>query len=124
MANLERLKRKNRLGAPPAPEEASSNIFAPEVAPAPTTPTVDETITGEHADEATTSVVSIRPKHRQTKEQLIDGRSLRKTGRTVSFATRVSPAFHQKLRRIAQRDNKLIVEVLEAALNAYEATRR
>jgi hypothetical protein len=78
---------------------------------------------GAEADE-TTSVISIRPKSRQPREQLIDGRSLRKTGRTVSFATRVSPAFHQQLRRIAQRDNKLIVEVLEAALSAYEATRR
>jgi hypothetical protein len=50
----------------------------------------------------------------------IDGRSLRKTGRTVQFATKVSLEFDDKLRRIAQRDGLLLVEVLERALDAYE----
>lgn len=36
------------------------------------------------------------------------------------MGTRVSEAFHQKLRTIAQRDNLLIVELLEHALEAYE----
>jgi hypothetical protein len=47
----------------------------------------------------------------------IDGRSLRKTGRTVQFATRVSLEFDDKLRRIAQRDKLKLVEVLERALS-------
>lgn len=54
----------------------------------------------------------------------IDGRTLRRSGRTVQFATRVSPAFDARIRRIAQRDGMLLVEVLEQALDAYEVGRR
>ncbi|MFO1432955.1 MAG: hypothetical protein U1F76_23070 [Candidatus Competibacteraceae bacterium] len=53
----------------------------------------------------------------------IDGRTLRRSGRTIQFATRVSPEFDARLRQIAQRDGLLLVEVLERALDAYEATR-
>ena len=53
----------------------------------------------------------------------IDGRTLRRSGRTIQFATRVSPEFDARLRQIAQRDGLLLVEVLERALEAYEATR-
>ena len=54
----------------------------------------------------------------------IDGRSLRRTGRTVQFATRVSEEWDDKLRRIAQRDGLKLVEVLERALEAYEEGRK
>jgi hypothetical protein len=54
----------------------------------------------------------------------IDGRSLRRTGRTLQLATRVSWEFDDKLRRIAQRDGLKLVEVLERALEAYEAARK
>ena len=50
----------------------------------------------------------------------IDGRTLRRSGRTVQFATRVSPEFDERVRRIALRDGLLLVEVLERALDAYE----
>jgi hypothetical protein len=53
----------------------------------------------------------------------IDGRSLRRSGRTIQLATRVSPEFDARLRHIAQRDGLLLVEVLERALDAYEAAR-
>ena len=53
----------------------------------------------------------------------IDGRSLRKTGRTLQLATRVSWEFDTKLRQIAQRDGLKLVEVLERALEAYERAR-
>ena len=49
-----------------------------------------------------------------------DGRSARRSGRTLQFATRVSPAFDDRLRSIDERDGKLLVEVLEDALDAYE----
>jgi hypothetical protein len=49
-----------------------------------------------------------------------DGRSARRSGRTLQFATRVSPEFDDRLRSIAERDGKLLVEVLEDALEAYE----
>jgi hypothetical protein len=54
----------------------------------------------------------------------IDARSLRRTGRTLQLATRVSWEFDDKLRRIAQRDGLKLVEVLERALEAYEAARK
>lgn len=84
---------KKGLGAPPPMDEASPNLDAPEHAPAPpVTP----------------------PKAR------IDGRSLRRSHRTIQFATRVSPEFDQRIRAIAERDGKLLVQVLEDALDAYE----
>jgi hypothetical protein len=52
-----------------------------------------------------------------------DGRSARRSGRTLQFATRVSPEFDDRLRAIAERDHKLLVEVLEEALEAYEQSR-
>jgi len=94
MADLSKLKqRKSALPAPPAPEEASPNLAAPEHAPA------------------------------LPRSARIDGRTLRKTNRTVQFATRVTEEFDARLRAIAQRDGILLVEVLEQALDAYEASR-
>jgi hypothetical protein len=93
MADLSKLK-KSKLGTPPSPDEASQNLTAPEVAPA--------------APQA-------EPRARR------DGRSARKTHRTLPFATRVSPDFDARLRDIAERDGLLLVEVLERALDAYEA---
>ena len=54
----------------------------------------------------------------------LDGRTMRRSGRTVQFATRVSPEFDDRIRQIALRDGMLLVEVLEHALDAYEKTRR
>jgi hypothetical protein len=50
----------------------------------------------------------------------IDGRSLRKTGRTVQFATRVSADFDQRFREVAKRDGLLFARLLELSLEAYE----
>jgi hypothetical protein len=41
----------------------------------------------------------------------------------LQFATRVSPAFDERLRNIAEQEGLLLVEVLEKALDAYEARR-
>jgi hypothetical protein len=96
MVDVSKLKRRN-LPAPPAPEEASPNLEAPEHAPA----------------------RPVIPSHVR-----IDGRSLRRSHRTIQFATRVSPEFDERIRAIAQRDGLLLVEVLEKALNAYEKGKR
>lgn len=53
-----------------------------------------------------------------------DGRSARKTGRTVQFATRVSADFDRRFRATCKRDKLLMVELLERALDAYEQARR
>ena len=102
MADLSKLKRRNTLGDPPPLEEASQNLQAPEVA-------------GEETPPAALP-------HEERRH--IDGRSLRRTGRTVQLATRVGWEFDDKLRHIAQRDGLELVEVLERALEAYEKARK
>ena len=96
MADVSKLKQKpaRRLGPPPAVDEASGNLSAPEVAPAP--------------------LAAPQVKARR------DGRTLRRTGRTVTFATRVSPEFDERIRDIAEEKGLMLVEVLEQALAAYE----
>lgn len=107
MADLSKLKRKSSLGAPPPVTEASGNLDAPESAPA--------------APVETPPPLPPRAAPRsRAGEPLHDGRSARRTGRTVQFATRVSLEFDDRLRTIAARDRLLLVEVLERALDAYE----
>ena len=86
-------KLKSKLGTPPSLDEASPNLNAPELAPV-------------------AQDVKVRR----------DGRSARRTNRTMPFATRISPEFDERLRDIAARDGLLLVEVLERALDAYEAS--
>ncbi|WP_369574591.1 hypothetical protein [Acidithiobacillus sp. IBUN Pt1247-S3] len=92
------MKRKT-LGTPPSMEEASTNLNSPESIPA-------------TAHVVTTSSELI---------QRIDGRSARRTNRTLQFATRVRPEWDADLRELAQRDGLLLVEVLERALELYKS---
>lgn len=94
---LEKLKNKNRFGIPPSEDEASTNLTAPEIAP-----------TADHH-------INVKLTHNK-----IDARTLRKTGRTIQFATRVSEDFDIRLRQIAQKEGLLLVQVLENALKEYE----
>jgi hypothetical protein len=130
MANFKNLRRNKTLGAPPPLEEASPNLSAPETAPAPAPPpptsealpkpkpTVRKLPVAEPTEELVPD--PIRGQGRTHR----DGRSLRRTGRTLQFATRVSPDFDARLRTIAENQGMLIVEVLEQALDAYEAKLR
>lgn len=119
MANLSKLKRPNSLGAPPPLDDASQNVTAPEIAPRASTAAPAPT------SAPTRKTISPRRSSERMDEQhnRIDGRSLRKSGRLIPLATRVSPEFDERLRRIAQRDGLLLVEVLEYGLDAYEASR-
>jgi hypothetical protein len=65
MADLSKLRRRNTLGAPPPLEEANQNLQTSEIAAAVMRP----------------AALPHEEHHR------IDGRSLRRTGRTVQFAT-------------------------------------
>jgi hypothetical protein len=94
MADLSKFKKK-RLGAPPPPEDASQNLQAPEVAPS-------------------------APAQSSMTYRREDGRSARRTGRTVQFATRVSEEFDTRFRQIAKRDGLLLAQLLEKTLDAYE----
>jgi len=53
------------------------------------------------------------------KRERVDGRTLRRTGRTIQFATKVSPSYDEQIRDVAADRGMLIVEVLEASLAAY-----
>lgn len=72
-------------------------------------PPIEEASENLQAPEATPSI-----------SDRIDARTLRRSGRTMQFATRVSPEFDARIRRIAQREGLLLVEILEKALDAYE----
>src|SRR3546814_8975792 len=106
MADVSKFKklkgRRDELGAPPSLEEASVNLTAQEVAPVARTEAT-------HAGLVKT-----------TNTGRIEGRSSRKTNRTVQYATRVTPEWDARIRAIAQREGVLLVEVLEKALAAYE----
>ncbi|RZI60024.1 MAG: hypothetical protein EOP14_02890 [Pseudomonas sp.] len=102
MADVSKFKKttSRRLGPPPSIEDASKNLSAPEIAPSPVI-----------ADKSFQPDAAIRRR---------DGRSMRRTGRTVNFATRVSQEFDERLRNIAEQQGLMLVEVMEQALTAYE----
>jgi len=94
MADASKLKfLKKTLGHAPTLEEASDNIYSPEIAPA-----------ADYSNHSTR----------------IDGRSMRRTNRTVRLATSVTPEFDYTLRKIALEKNMLLSEVLEEALKLYQ----
>jgi len=98
MADVSKLKGRSTLGAPPPLDEASNNLSAPEVAPV------------ASPAQAPAAASNDRP----------DGRSTRRTNRTVQFATRVTPEFDRRVRAIAASEGRLLVEILERALDLYE----
>jgi hypothetical protein len=121
MADLTKLKRRNTLGAPPPLEEASQNLQAPEHAPVVPLRAAPQRAAEPVREPVNQQEEPLQPPPRQRR---LDGRSLRKTGRTVQFATRVSEEWDEHIRRIAQRDGLFLVEVLELALEAYEKARK
>lgn len=54
----------------------------------------------------------------------VDKRTLRKTGRTEQFATRVNKGWLEKVRGMAKKENLKLVEVLEKSLECYEKHRK
>ena len=54
---------------------------------------------------------------------VVDGRTLRKTGRTVQLGTRVTEQFAIDLRTDAEADGLMIVELLEEAVSARRRLR-
>jgi hypothetical protein len=118
MADFGKVRRN--LPSPPPMEEASQNLQAPEVAPiAPERPQSAPLADPEPEVEATG--VERQP---ETPRARRDGRTLRRTNRTIAFATRVSAEWDDRIRDIAERDGLKLVEVLEKALDAYENRRR
>jgi hypothetical protein len=56
----------------------------------------------------------------ETASAWVDGRSLRATGRTAQFATRIKPEYHKKAKLIAARDGITLAELFEKGVDAYE----
>ncbi len=48
-----------------------------------------------------------------------DGRTLRKTGRTQQFNTRVSQEYLSKLREVAKEEGRTMGKILELSLECY-----
>lgn len=92
MADASKIKRKRSLGSPPPEAEASRNLHQPETAPASTPPYT----------------------------RAVDGRSQRRTHRTLQLNLKVTPQFDALLREIAVREGLLLTEVLEKALYQYQ----
>ena len=115
MADASKLKglRRSGLGAPPSQDEARIDL-APEPPRA--------------VPSSTRSSIAAQPPRRTEaaapQPSRMDGRTMRRSGRTVQFATRVSPEFDERIRQIAMREGLLLVEVLERALDAYEASQK
>lgn len=95
MADASKLK---RLGAPPPLEEARSDLIpAPPAEPPPPSP----------------ASVAAEPPPEEEDYERIDGRSLRKTGRTLPFSTRINADVDKLIRRLAAKHKLLIAEVIE-----------
>jgi hypothetical protein len=123
MADASRLRnrRNSGLGKPPPIEEARVDL-APQAQP------TDGGVDREGASEAAQENGEGKAGQNTRQAEMymasrVDGRSLRRSGRTLQFATRVSPEFDERIRTIAKRERMLLVEVLEKALEAYEAQR-
>lgn len=115
MADASKLKglRRSGLGTPPPQHEARTDL-APE--PPRTALPSPESTAAPQAPRLTAAAAS--------QHSRMDGRTMRRSGRTVQFATRVSPEFDKRIRQIAMREGMLLVEVLERALDAYEASQK
>lgn len=115
MADASKLKTKRArggLGVPPGPDELATSLNAPEIAPA-VSAIPQAYLSPVNHDPMVTQIVTEAYTRR-------DGRSARKTNRTLAFATRVTPAFDQEIRDIAEREGVKLVEVLEKAVEAYK----
>ena len=113
MADASKLKglRRSGLGIPPPQDEARLDL-----APEPPRATLPSTRSATASPPRTEAAAP--------QSSRMDGRTMRRSGRTVQFATRVSPEFDERIRQIAMREGLLLVEVLERALDAYEAGRK
>jgi hypothetical protein len=52
-------------------------------------------------------------------ERKYSSRYIKRTGRVVQFATRVTPEFDQQIRQIASQENCYLAEVLEKMMKSY-----
>ncbi|CAO5681457.1 MAG: hypothetical protein HEEMFOPI_01506 [Holosporales bacterium] len=63
------------------------------------------------------------PETYDNNNQNVDGRTLRKTGRTHQLATRVTYDFYTLVRQIAFDEKITIAELLEKSIDSYQKTK-
>ncbi len=117
MADISKLRGgRRRLGEPPVDDAPQIQEPAPqrEVVPPLPGPAVVAPVS-EPAQQVRTRTL---PRAVDTYTR-VDGRSLRRTGRAVQFATRVTPAYDQGVREVAAERGQMLCEVMEDALAAW-----
>lgn len=114
-AKLKGLSPRKGLGAPPT-DVMPEVVDAPAAGPATLGDRVRSPQSGALSPER-----DALP--RSDKREIVDGRRLRRTGRTVQFGTRVTEQFAVDIRTDAEAANVLIVEVLEEAVAARRRLR-
>lgn len=119
MATIAKRKqqRRNPLGLPPSADEARNNLQEPEAAPA-AQPAAKPAQTQKKAVKPQKGRAVSKPRSTAS-EEVIDGRTLRRTGRTEQFATRVRPDFKKSLHSVAQATGKNYNVILEESLELY-----
>jgi hypothetical protein len=108
MADASKLK---RLGVPPPLEEARTDLMPEPASSVPESPRQQSNI-------PTRSTRS--PELENEDYERIDGRALRKTGRTIPFSTRVNVNTDRLIRRLAGKHGMLIAEVVERGAQLLE----
>lgn len=96
MADASKLRAFKALGSPPSLDEARADL---NPAPEP-------------------------PKSPPPPARRIDARTLRRSGRTAHFATKVTPEWDARIRSHSARTKKMLCEILEEALDAWERKNR
>lgn len=113
MADASKLRSRRKPSAPPPPDDVNPHVadLVPQAAFEQATPVTEAVREKPLADAASA---------RQERQQRVDGRTLRRSGRTLQFATRVSAEWDGRLREAAQARGMMLVEVLEQSLMAWE----
>lgn len=115
--------RANPLGAPPTPNETRGNLMEPEVAPSPIPAALqvvaEPSVATEPAKPKEPASRAERSSRRVARDEPLDGRTLRRTGRTEQFSTRVHPDFKKQLYKVAKQTGKNYNVILEESLDLY-----
>ena len=117
MADASKLRSRRKPSAPPPPDDVNPQFTDPAPESAATPEPGPAAPKAESVREETQSAAALPP---SAHSQRVDGRTLRRSGRTLQFATRVSADWDGRLREAAQARGMLLVEVLEQSLAAWE----
>jgi hypothetical protein len=116
-------KLKRRLPAPPPADEGAAGIEAPLVQPKPAVPAPAPAVTAPVLAAVAPPVQTPAPSPEPAPLLVLDGRSLRATGRTMQMNVKVTAATKGEILRLAQERGQLVAEVIEDAIAALTLQR-